>query len=335
MLSALRLTLPALPALLPMLLPMLLPVLLSGLAGVARAQPLLAEPIRPLPIKTGVDPARAALGRALFHDLRLSQSNTQSCATCHQAGHGGADPRALSPAGGRPGLRNAPTVYNSTFNLRQGWLGSYSGIEGVLEHAMGAPQGPGAPSAWELVASRLTGDQAISAQFSQVYGDDISALLVQDALGSYLRSLVTPSRFDRYLRGDKAALSIDEKAGYARFKSYGCVSCHQGINVGGNMYQKFGVMREVGQGAGIAADLGRYALSRRAADRHMFRVPSLRNVALTAPYFHNGSVASLEEAVSAMFKYQLGRDAPKQDQELIVRFLKTLNGEPLPAGARR
>ena len=319
MLSALRLALPA---------------LLSTLAGVAGAQPLLAEPIRPLPVKTGVDPARAALGRALFYDLRLSQNNTQSCATCHQAGHGGADPRALSPAGGQPGLRNTPTVYNSTFNLRQGWIGSYSGVEGVLEHVMG-PQSPGTPSAWEIVASRLTGDQAVSAHFSQVYGDDISAALVKDALGSYLKSLVTPSRFDRYLRGDKAALSADEKAGYARFKSYGCVSCHQGINVGGNMYQKFGVMRELGQDALIAADLGRYTLSGRAADRHMFRVPSLRNVALTAPYFHNGSVATLEEAVGAMFKYQLGRDAPKPDQELIVRFLKTLNGEPAAAGAKR
>ena len=307
------------------------PVLLFTLAAGVGAQPLLAEPIRPLPVKSGVDPARAALGRALFHDLRLSQNNTQSCATCHQSGHGGADPRPLSP-GGPHMLRNTPTVYNSTFNFRQGWLGRYSGIEGVLEHAMGAA--PGAPSAWDIVASRLTGDAAIGAHFNQVYGDDISAALVKDALGSYLKSLVTPSRFDRYLRGDKSALSIDEKAGYAKFKSYGCVSCHQGINVGGNMYQKFGVMRELGQDALIAADLGRYTLSGRAADRHMFRVPSLRNVALTAPYFHNGSVATLEEAVGAMFKYQLGRDAPKPDQELIVRFLKTLNGEPA-AGAKR
>jgi cytochrome c peroxidase len=299
-------------------------------AGAALAGPLLAEPIRPLPSRSAVDPARAALGRTLFHDLRLSQNNTLSCASCHQLANGGADPRPLSPGGaGAASLRNTPTIYNSTYNFRQSWTGRYSGIDAVLEHVM-APAAAGAPSNWELVASRLTGDAAISAQFSRVYGDDVSAALVRDALDSYLRSLVTPSRFDRYLRGDKSALSTDEKAGYARFKSYGCVSCHQGINVGGNMYQKFGAMRELAADAGIGADLGRDELTGRPADRHMFRVPSLRNVALTAPYFHNGSVATLDEAVAAMFKYQLGREAPPQDQALIVTFLKALSGETMP-----
>ena len=144
------------------------------------------------------------------------------------------------------------------------------------------------------------------------------------------RSLTTPSRFDRYLRGERQALTADEKAGYARFKSYGCVSCHQGINVGGNMYQKFGAMRDMAPGASMALDPGRYEVTGREADRHMFRVPGLRNVALTAPYFHNGSVATLDEAVDAMFKYQLGRSAPAGDKELILRFLHTLSGEQIP-----
>ena len=170
----------------------------------------------------------------------------------------------------------------------------------------------------------------MSAHFKRVYGEDISAALAKDALSNYLRLLVTPSRFDRYLRGDKTALSADEKTGYAKFKSYGCVSCHQGINVGGYMYQKFGAMRAPGEGAAIAADQGRFELTKRAADRQMFRVPSLRNVALTAPYFHNGSVATLDEAVGAMFKYQLGRDAPELDRAQIVQFLHTLNGETMP-----
>jgi cytochrome c peroxidase len=297
--------------------------------GCAPAQPVLAEPIRPLPVKPGVDAARAALGRALFHDLRLSRDSTQSCASCHQLGHGGADPRPLSVgAGGASMQRNTPTIYNSVFNFRQSWIGRYAGVDDVLEHVMGTA--PGGPSAWELVVSRLTGDAAMSVQFNRVYGDDISAALAKDALSNYLRLLVTPSRFDRYLRGDKTALSADEKTGYAKFKSYGCVACHQGINVGGNMYQKFGAMRAPGEGAAIAADQGRFELTRRAADRHMFRVPSLRNVALTAPYFHNGSVATLDEAVGAMFKYQLGRDAPELDRAQIVRFLHTLNGETMP-----
>ncbi len=303
-----------------------LAVILLALCGGAQAQPLLAEPIRPLPATATVDPARAALGRALFHDLRLSRDNTQSCATCHQLAHGGADARPRAPgAPGGQALRNTPTIYNSAFNFRQGWIGRYRGADQVLEHVMGT-----SPPAAELVASRLTGDPVMSAHFSRVYGEDISAALVKDALANYLKLLVTPSRFDRYLRGDKAALSRDEKSGYAKFKSYGCVSCHQGINVGGNMYQKFGAMREPAPDAAIAADQGRFELTGRAADRHMFRVPSLRNVALTAPYFHDGSVATLDEAVGAMFKYQLGRDAPLQDQAQIVHFLQALSGETMP-----
>lgn len=299
-------------------------------SGAQGAEPLLAEPIRPLPAQAALAPARAALGRMLFHDVRLSAENTQSCASCHQLQHGGADPRALSLGpGGVPMRRNTPSIYNSTLNFRQTWTGRHSGMDSVLEHVMAAPAG--APSAWDIVVSRLTGDGAIGAQFQRVYGEDVSAALVKDALGSYLASLATPSRFDRYLRGDRSALSTDEKNGYARFKAYGCVSCHQGINVGGNLFQKFGAVRELAADAPIAADMGRFELTGREGDRHMFRVPSLRNVALTAPYFHNGSVATLDEAVSAMFKYQLGRAAPAQDQALIVRFLHTLSGEALPA----
>lgn len=302
-------------------------------SSAAFAQPLLAEPIRPLPAASAADPAlrfRVSLGRALFHDLRLSRDNNQSCTACHKLDKGGADglARSLGP-GGQPMRYNTPTIYNSTYNFRQTWTGAHSSIDGVLDHVF-PPAVPSAISPWELVAARLTGDAAMSERFTRAYGEEASAAHVKDALQQYLHSLATPSRFDRYLRGERQALSADEKAGYARFKSFGCVSCHQGINVGGNMYQKFGVMRPPAPHAPIRADLGRYHHTRRMADRHLFRVPSLRNVALTAPYFHDGSVATLAEAVDAMFKYQLGRDAPAQDKELIVRFLHTLNGEPLP-----
>ena len=297
--------------------------------GIA-AQPLLAEPIRPLPLASGANPARAALGRALFNDLRLSRDNNQSCASCHQLGRGGADTRALSLGlGGLPNRFNTPTVYNSTFNFRQTWTGRHSTIDGLLDHVIARPAG--LASSWDMVASRLTGDEAMSRQFTAVYGGDATPERLKDALGHYLTSLATPARFDRYLRGDKAAISGDEKAGYAKFKSFGCVSCHQGINVGGNMFQRFGAMREPAPGAGIAADQGRFDLTGRESDRRMLRVPGLRNVALTAPYFHNGSVATLNEAVDAMFKYQLGRNASAADKALIVAFLKTLSGEKLPA----
>ncbi len=298
-------------------------------AGHAFAQPLLAEPIRPLPLNSGANPARAAIGRLLFNDLRLSRDNNQSCASCHQLARGGADARALSlGAGGIAHRFNTPTVYNSTFNFRQTWTGRHSTIDGLLDHVITRPNG--LVSSWEMVASRLTGDADMGAKFYAVYGDDVTPAMLKDALGHYLKSLNTPSRFDRYLRGDKAALTFDEKTGYAKFKSFGCVNCHQGINVGGNLYQKFGAMREPAAGAAIAIDQGRFDLTGRASDRRMFRVPSLRNVALTAPYFHNGSVATLDEAVEAMFKYQLGRDASPGDRDLIVRFLKTLSGEKMP-----
>lgn len=300
---------------------------LAAISGLAHGQAMLNEPLRPLPRESGADPVRAALGRSLFHDLRLSPDNTQSCASCHQLARGGADGKAMSlgPGGVRTTF-NTPSIYNSALNFRQTWTGRYQGIDGVLEHVFG----PDSARAWELVASRLIGDDDIATRFQQAFASDVSAEGVKEALASYLQSLQTPSRFDRYLRGEVNAISPEEKAGYAKFKSFGCVACHQGVNVGGNMFQKLGAMRELAPEVRAAGTLGRYAVTRREADRYMLRVPSLRNVALTAPYFHNGSVATLEEAVDAMFKYQLGRDASPQDKDLILRFLRTLSGEQLP-----
>ena len=298
-------------------------------ASACAAQPMLAEPIRPLPQSSGANPARAAIGRMLFHDVRLSRDNNQSCASCHQLERGGADSRALSlGAAGVANRYNTPTVYNSTFNFRQSWTGRHSTIDGLLDHVITRPNG--LASSWDMVATRLSGDARLGQHFNAAYGNDVTPAMLKDALGHYLKSLTTPSRFDRYLRGDKAALTSEEKSGYAKFKSFGCVSCHQGINVGGNMFQRFGAMREPAPGAAIAVDQGRFNLTGRESDRRMFRVPSLRNVELTAPYFHNGSVATLEEAVDAMFKYQLGRDASAADKDLVLRFLKTLSGEKLP-----
>ncbi|MNF98236.1 Cytochrome c551 peroxidase precursor [compost metagenome] len=154
---------------------------------------------------------------------------------------------------------------------------------------------------------------------------------IQNAIASFERTLITPdSRFDQYLQGKADALSRDEKTGYLKFKQYGCIACHQGINVGGNMFQKFGVMGDYFKARGNSSevDLGRYVVTREVEDRNVFKVPSLRNVALTAPYFHDASARSLEDAVDVMFKYQLGRTASEEDKGLIVLFLKTLTGEP-------
>ena len=177
---------------------------------------------------------------------------------------------------------------------------------------------------------KLTQDGALELQMKQSYPDGLKAENIQDAIAVYERSLITPnSRLDRYLRGDKSAVSGDELHGYQLFKQYGCVACHQGVNMGGNMFQKFGVMGDYfgKRGNPTDADLGRYSVTKIESDKHVFKVPSLRNVALTAPYFHDGSAKTLSEAVDVMFKYQLGRLAPVQDKDLIVKFLHTLSGE--------
>ena len=180
--------------------------------------------------------------------------------------------------------------------------------------------------------AKLRQDSALAAEFSTIYQDGITNRNIVDATATFTRSLITPSRFDRYLRGDGQAINSEELRGYERFKSYGCVACHQGVNVGGNMFQKFGVMGDYFQDRGniTSADLGRFNVTKREADKHVFMVPSLRNVELTAPYFHDGSAPTLEAAVEVMFKYQLGRTAPLEDKALIIKFLKTLTGEQQP-----
>ena len=185
-------------------------------------------------------------------------------------------------------------------------------------------------SNWQEVVAKLGKDEALAAQFKQSYADGVQSKNIQVAIAVFERSLITPNaRFDKYLRGDKTALTADEHKGYQLFKSYGCVACHQGVNAGGNMFQLFGVMGDyfAKRGNVTEADNGRYNATKNEADKHMFKVPSLRNVALTAPYFHDGSAKTLSDAVDVMFRYQLGRPASQADKDLIVKFLHTLTGE--------
>jgi cytochrome c peroxidase len=185
-------------------------------------------------------------------------------------------------------------------------------------------------SSWAGVESRLSASSEWRAKFAQVFSDGASAGNAKRALLAFERSLTTPNApFDRWLRGDAAALSKEAERGYALFKSYGCVSCHQGVAIGANMLATFGVMRDYFSDHPLAsdADLGRFNTTHRDEDRHVFRVASLRNVALTAPYFHDGSAPTLESAVDVMARYQLGRELDAADAQAIVAFLKTLTGE--------
>ena len=294
--------------------------------------PELFQAARPLEPMLDLDPERVALGRLLFSDTRLSADRTMACVSCHDLGRGGVDGRQFSIGiGGAVGGINAPSVLNSGYGFVQFWDGRAQTLE---EQAAGPIHNPiEMGSNWVQVLERLRADPALVAAFERSYPDGLDAASVVDAIASFERSLVTlDSRFDRYLRGDASALDAREIEGYRHFRELGCTSCHQGILLGGNMYQKFGVLGDYFAGRGTTqADLGRYNVTGREEDRHVFKVPGLRNVALTAPYFHDGSATTLEQAVTVMARYQLGRTLSSAETEAIAAFLRALTGQ-LPAG---
>jgi cytochrome c peroxidase len=297
----------------------------SGLPPAAAPTP--AEPIAPIPAGPMLDPRRVALGERLFHDVRLSRDGRRACATCHPLDRGGMDgqPRART-ADGSLHPRNTPTIFNVGLSAFFNWDGVARTLE---EHAAIVLLNPNLMNTtWPDLLAMLRGPGGYRAEFEQVYAEGPTRGAVLDALASFERSLQTPNApFDRYLRGEVSALDAVEQRGYQRFKAYGCGSCHQGINVGGNMFQKFGVFPDGPSPSRPDADHGRYQVTSVPRDRGVFRVPSLRNVAVTAPYFHDGRTATLEGAVETMATVQLGRRLEPEDVESIVRFLRTLTGE--------
>jgi len=290
---------------------------------------LSVQPIQPIPQISHLDARKIALGDRLFHDGRLSSDNSVSCAHCHALDQGGVDGLKHSfGVGGREGPINSPTVFNSGFSLAQFWDGRATTLEDQIEGPIHAEKEMA--SSWPEIIAKLSQDKQYQSDFKAIYRSGINAANIKDAIAEFERSLATPnSRFDQYLRGDNAAITEDEKRGYALFGEYGCISCHQGVSVGGNMYQTFGVMGDYFKDRGniTKVDYGRFNVTGREEDRYVFKVPSLRLVALTAPYFHDGSKEKLEEAIKIMAKYQLGRKIPDEEIRLIVKFLRTLAGE--------
>jgi cytochrome c peroxidase len=286
-----------------------------------------SEPITPVPAAEALDPAKIELGRRMFHDVRLSRGDRVSCASCHDLARGGDDGRARSETNdGRPSDFNASTVFNAALNARLNWRGNFRTLTEQNEAVLLDPRLMNAT--WPELLGKLRADADYHAAFKALYGGP-EREHVLDALATFQRSLLTPdARFDRYLRGERDAITAEEARGYQLFKAYGCIACHQGVNVGGNLFQRFGVFYDpfAARGNAGAADLGRYTITGREDDRKVFRVPSLRNVAVTSPYFHDGSAASLAEAVDIMARSQLGRELPRDDIDLIIRFLRTLTG---------
>jgi cytochrome c peroxidase len=286
------------------------------------------EAILPLPPPPLLSPEKVALGEKLFFDKRLSADNSTACVSCHDFARGGSDQSRVSQGvGGKLGNVNAPSVFNAALNFVQFWDGRAATLE---DQASGPVHNPlEMASSWTQVIPKLEQEAGYRGAFAHIYPQGITKDTVVDAIAAYERTLITQgSRFDRFLRGDRKAINALEEAGYRRFLDYGCSSCHQGILLGGNMFQRFGVIGDLFEGRAVTpSDLGRFNVTGREEDRYVFKVPSLRNVAVTAPYFHDGSAATLEEAVTIMARYQLGRGLSEPDIVAITAFLRTLSGE--------
>lgn len=281
----------------------------------------------PLPNEIAHDTHKFALGERLFADKRLSGDGKVACTDCHALDQGGSNGMARSALPDRnPVGVNVPTVFNLAFNFRFAWSGKFTEVGEQIDAALRLPEAMG--GTWSNTRAAIEGDPDYVRDFTAVYPEGITEGSTRDALVTYTLSLVTPgSRFDRHLQGD-GTLTANELRGYAMFRDYGCISCHQGQNIGGNMFQRFGVMEDyfADHETLSKGDLGLYAATEEDDDKHVFRVPSLRNVALTAPYFHDGSAATLNDAVQTMARYQLGRALTEEQVADIVAFLETLTG---------
>lgn len=290
-------------------------------AGAAWAE----EPIKPITLPKDVNQAKAELGKKLFFDPRLSKSGFISCNSCHNLSMGGSDNLKTSIGHNwQQGPINAPTVLNSSLNFVQFWDGR---AENLKAQAGGPIANPGEMAfTHEMAEGVLKSIPGYVAEFKQVYGDDtVNIDRVTDAIAEFEKTLVTPnSRFDKWLLGDAKALTEQELAGYKLFKESGCVSCHYGTSVGGGTFHKMGMVEEYKTKSQAE---GRKAVTGKDEDRLMFKVPNLRNVELTYPYFHDGEAATLSKAVETMGRLQLGKKLTDEENAQIVAFLKSLTGE--------
>lgn len=299
----------------------------------AMPPPVATAPVSPLPEPAEADSRRVQLGKRLFEDGRLSADGEIACTSCHDVDNGGDDGRRYSPgSGGVPTRYNTPTVLNSSLSFAQFWDGRARTLEEQIRMTLTSDE-MGTPP--ERAVAALESDRGIVAAFDDAYDEGLTPENLVDAIATYVRALTTPgSPFDRYLQGEHSAIDAQARRGYELFTDLGCVSCHQGRSLGGNLFQHFGVMSDYFADRDVTeADYGRYNVTGREQDRFKFKVPTLRNVAQTAPYFHDGSAATLEEAVRVMIEHQLGRQIEDDKVAAIVAFLETLSA-PVEASLR-
>ncbi|MGL4859700.1 MAG: cytochrome c peroxidase [Enterobacteriaceae bacterium] len=290
--------------------------------------------LQPLPDAVPVNMDKVKLGFQLYHDVRLSGDNTLSCASCHSLKTGGVDnePTSLGINGQRGGI-NAPTVFNSVFNIKQFWDGRAHDLQ---EQAGGPPLNPvemGSTS-WQEIITKLQADPQLSLDFIAVYPDGFSADNLTDAIAEFEKTLLTPnSPVDRYLKGETTALTAQQQRGYQLFVANKCATCHTGMNIGGQSFELMGRTADYFAERGKPVtedDQGRFNVTHNPADKYHFKTPTLRNIQLTAPYMHDASAATLEQAVEMMLKYQVGKQLPPEDVKDIVLFLEAMTGEYNP-----
>ncbi|WP_419770921.1 MAG: cytochrome-c peroxidase [Candidatus Marinarcus sp.] len=286
---------------------------------------LFAELISPIEDKLDINLSKALLGKRLFFEKRLSSDNTISCANCHIISEGGDDNKRFSiGVNNKKGSVNSPTVLNSRYNFVQFWDGRAKDLK---EQAMGPIHNPVEMNSHSNeVVQKLKKDASYVKSFKTVFNSEITFDFVLDAIVEFEKALITPnSKFDQYLKGDKTALNDDEKEGFELFKSYGCISCHNGVNLGGNLFQQMGILKIMHYEKNKY--LGRYNVTKNEEDRYFYKVPTLRNIEHTAPYLHSGTISTLKETIEIMLEYQVGIKPKAENVEKILSFLKTLTGE--------
>jgi cytochrome c peroxidase len=290
---------------------------------------------KPLPEDMGTPefpttPERVALGRALFFDPRLSLDGTVSCSRCHLPSLYGTDalPRAIGVEN-RLNPRNAPTILNAALQFADHWYGDRSSVEEQAAKSFLGNSSFGNPDFASVIA-KIKAVPSYENMFAKAFPGEKHPTTQENtakAIGAYERTLVTPSAFDAYLKGDAKALSPEAKAGLTEFIGTGCASCHNGVGIGGGMFQKFGSIDDYWKATkSKEVDKGRSSVTNNSADQYVFKVPMLRNVAMTPPYFHDGSVATVPEAVRIMAKVQLGKEINGANIKMIIVFLESLTG---------
>jgi cytochrome c peroxidase len=286
--------------------------------------------VAPAPASDPTEGARVELGRRLFFENRVSMDGNVSCSHCHLPEKQASDglPKAIGVFG-KENPRNAPSIFNATLNFKQHWRGDRESLEDQAEKSLLGPASFGNPDQATAMA-KLKAIPAYAGAFAKAFPGEADPITSKNwglAVAAFERTLLTPSKFDAYISGDSAALNVQEQAGLRKFIDLGCAGCHNGPGVGGNSFQKFGIAEDYWKETGAKTpDKGRADVTKNDADLYVFKVPSLRNVAKTAPYFHDGSVEELNKAVVVMGKTQLGKTLSEKDAAEIVAFLQTLTG---------